>query len=119
MNAIPRQPGPVNSEIVAHLVAEMDHYFEAFDHFPLYLLGWELNDGSRTVAEKHDLAKQAFEQFTAAHPSTVVLVRWPLDLEQTQPLPPGTPLDFELDPEGPSDSLLQVLVPQHDQADRP
>ena len=101
----------MSAEIVAHLLDEMEEYYGAFDHFPLYLLGWELNDGSRTVAEKHDLARQAFDAFTAGHPSKVVWVRWPLDMERARPLEPGAPLDFELDPDGPSDALLQVLVP--------
>ena len=101
----------MSAEIVAHLLAEMEDYYGSFEHFPLYLLGWELNDGSRTVAEKHELAQAALDVFTRRHPSKVVLVRWPLDLTHTQPLTPGTPLDFELDPDGPSDVLLQVLVP--------
>ena len=101
----------MSAEIVAHLVAEIDEYYEAFDHFPLYLLGWELNDGLRTVEQKHELAQRALDEFRASHPSKVVLVKWPLDLEHTRPLEPGAPLDFELDPEGPSEATIHVLVP--------
>ncbi len=36
---------------------------------------------------------------------------WPIDLERARPLEPGTPLDFDLDPDSPVDVPLQVLVP--------
>jgi hypothetical protein len=101
----------VSDETIEGLLDEMEEYYGAFDHFPLYLLGWQLNDGSRTVAEKHELARQAFDTFTGRHPSKVVWVKWPLDLDHARPMEPGTPLDFELDPDGPGDAILQVLVP--------
>ena len=34
----------MSADIIAHLLDEMEEYYGAFDHFPLYLLGWELND---------------------------------------------------------------------------
>jgi hypothetical protein len=101
----------VSAEIVAHLLDEMEEYYGAFDHYPLYLLGWELNDQKRTAEQKHQLARQAYEEFTSRHTTKIVWVPWPLDLAQARPFEPGTPLDFDLDPEGPADVLLQVLVP--------
>jgi len=101
----------MTGEIVAELLEEMDEYFSHFDHFPLYLLGWTLNGAGVSPEQKRDLAQQAFDQFTAARPSKVVWVPWPLVLEQARPLEPDTPLDFDLDPEGSGDVLLQVLVP--------
>ena len=101
----------MSGEVIAHLLDEMEEYYGAFEHYPLYLLGWELNDGTRTPTEKHDLARQAFDVFTARHPTKVVWVKWPLDLEHARPFEQGTPLDFDLDPDSPTDVELQVLVP--------
>jgi hypothetical protein len=89
----------------------MEEYYGAFDHYPLYLLGWELNDGRRTADEKRALAQQAYDEFTSRHRTKLVLVPWPLDLQTARPLDPGTTLDFDLDPDGPPDVVLQVLVP--------
>jgi hypothetical protein len=101
----------MSAQVVNELLDEMEEYFGAFGYFPLYLLGWHLNDGVRTVPEKHDLARQAFDIFTRRHPTKVVLDTWPLKLKQTTALMPGTPLDFELDPDGPLGDPMQVLVP--------
>ena len=101
----------MTADIVAKLLDEMDEYFSHFDYFPLYLLGWTLNGEGVSPEQKRVLAQKAFDAFTADHPSKVVLVPWPLVLEQARPLEPGTPLDFDLDPEGSGDVLLQVLVP--------
>jgi hypothetical protein len=101
----------VNAEIIAHLLDEMEDYYGAFDHFPLYLLGWELNDGVRTPEEKRALAQQAYDVFTSRHSTKIVWVPWPLELEHARPFEPGTPLDFDLAPDSPLDQLLQVVVP--------
>ncbi len=101
----------MSAEIIAHLLDEMEEYYGAFDHFPLYLLGWELNDGVRTADEKHTLAEQAFTVFTSRHATKVVWVPWPLELEKAQPFEPDTPLDFDLDSDSAIDVPLQVLVP--------
>jgi len=101
----------VTAEIVAKLLGEMEEYYSHFDHFPLYLLGWTLNGERVQPEQKHELAQRAFDQFTAGHLSKVVWVPWPLVLEKARPLEPGTPLDFDLDPEGSGEVLLQVLVP--------
>ena len=101
----------MTAAVVAKLLEEMEEYFSHFDHFPLYLLGWTLNGERVSLEQRHDLAQQAFDEFTAGHPSKVVWVPWPLVLEQARPLEPGTPLAFDLDPEGSGDALLQVLVP--------
>jgi len=101
----------VSAEIIANLLDEMEEYYGAFDYFPLYQLGWHLNDKPRTVEEKHALARRAFDEFASRHSIKVVWVPWPTNLEQAVPLEPGTPLDFDLDPEGPADVMLQVLVP--------
>jgi hypothetical protein len=101
----------VNADVIAHLLDEMEEYYGAFDYFPLYQLGWHLNDKPRTAEEKHALAQAAFDQFSARHAIEVVWVPWPTDLEKARPLEPGTPLDFDLDPEGSVDTPLQVLVP--------
>ncbi len=106
----------MNAEVIAHLLDEMEEYYGAFDHFPLYLLGWELNNGIRTPEEKHALAQEAYDVFTSRHSTKIVWVPWPLDLEKARPFEPGTTLDFDLDPDSPIDIPLQVLVP--DQADR-
>jgi len=101
----------VSAEIVAHLLDEMEEYYGAFDYFPLYQLGWHLNDQPRTTEEKHDLARRAFDEFASRHPIKVVWVPWPTDLEKARPLEPGTPLDFDLDPDSSTDEPMQVLVP--------
>jgi hypothetical protein len=101
----------MSAEIIAHLLDEMEEYYGAFDYFPLYQLGWHLNDRPRTAKEKHDLALQAFDEFASRHQIKVVWVPWPTDLELARPLEPGTPLDFDLDPDSPTDELMQVLVP--------
>ena len=69
----------------------------------------------RTPDQKHALAQQAYDAFTSRHSTKVVWVPWPLEIENAQPFEPGTPLDFDLEPDSPTDVPLQVLVP--DQAD--
>jgi hypothetical protein len=102
----------MSAEIIAHLLDEMEEYYGAFDYFPLYQLGWHLNDKRRTAEEKHELARQAFVEFASRHPIKVVWVPWPTDLEKAIPLAPGTPLDFDMDPDSPTDEPMQVLVPR-------
>ena len=101
----------MSGEVVEYLLGEMEEYYDSFEHYPLYLLGWELNDGSRTAEQKHALAQQAYDRFTERHVTEVVWTPWPIDLERARPLEPGTPLDFDLDPDSPVDVPLQVLVP--------
>ena len=97
--------------IVAGLVDDMEEYWDAFEEFPLYQLGWSLRDGAPMTAAMVALAQQAYDEFTSRHPTRVVLTPWPIDLDQAEPLAPGTPLDFDLDPDGPVGTPLQVLVP--------
>ncbi|MDX6374997.1 MAG: hypothetical protein QOD98_3985 [Nocardioidaceae bacterium] len=101
----------MSAEIIAHLLDEMEEYYGAFDYFPLYQLGWHLNDKPRTAEEKDELARRAFDEFASRHLVKVVWVPWPTDLQQARPLEPGTPLDFDLDPDSPTDVPMQVLVP--------
>ena len=101
----------MNAEILAHLLDEMEEYYGAFDHYPLYLLGGELNDGVRTPEQKRALAQRAYDVFTSRHSTKVVWVPWPLQLEKARPFEPGTPLDFDLDPDSSTDIPMQVLVP--------
>ena len=101
----------MSAAIVAHLLDEMEEYYGAFDHYPLYILGWELNDNQRTPEQKYELARQAYDEFVSRHQTKIVWVPWPLDLAKARPCEPGAPLDFDLDPEGPADVVLQVLVP--------
>jgi hypothetical protein len=101
----------VSADVIAHLLDEMEEYYGTFDYFPLYQLGWHLNDRPRSAEEKHHLAKQAFDEFATRHRIKVVWVPWPTDLTKAVSLEPGTPLDFDLDPDSPLDQLMQVLVP--------
>jgi hypothetical protein len=101
----------VSAEIIARLLENMEEYYGAFDHYPLYQLGWSLRDGAPMTERMHEIAQQAYDEFTSRHPTKVVWVPWPLALEKALPLEPGTPLDFDLDPDSPTDELMQVLVP--------
>lgn len=101
-----------DDEIVTTLIDEIDEYFGAFDHFPLYELGWHLN-GLRPAAspdEKHALALRAFEAYVAGRDVIVVWTRWPIELAEAWPLEAGTDLDFDLDPDEDVSVPLQVLV---------
>jgi hypothetical protein len=101
-----------DTEIVATLIDEIAEYFGAFDHFPLYQLGWHLN-GLRPTAspeEKRALALRAFETYTAGREVMVVWTRWPIELAEASPLEVGTELDFDLDPDEDISVPLQVLV---------
>lgn len=102
----------MSADIVTELLDEMEEYYGAFDYFPLYQLGWHLNDRPRTHEEKHELAKQAFDVFASRHRVQVVWVPWPTDLTKAVPLEPGTSLEFDLDPDSPLDRMMQVLVPR-------
>jgi hypothetical protein len=101
----------VNGDIVSGLLDDMEEYYGAFDHYPLYLLGWSLRNGGPMTDRMAELAQQAYIEFTSRHPTKVVWVPWPLPLEQARNLDPGTPLDFDLDPDSPIDEPLQVIVP--------
>jgi len=101
----------VTAAIVAGLLDDMEEYYGAFDHYPLYQLGWSLRQGGPMTQHMKDLAQRAYDQFTSRHATKVVWTPWPIDLERARPLEPGTPLDFDLDPDSPVDVPLQVLVP--------
>jgi hypothetical protein len=101
-----------DDEVIAQLLTEMHELWDAFDHYPLYLLTWGQNRGSQPATDLMlARAQRALDTFRAAHPATVVWCRWPIDLDQAWPLEPGTPLDFDLDADGPTDDPLMVLVP--------
>jgi len=101
----------VSAEVVAGLVDDMEEYFDAFEHFPLYQLGWSLRNGRPMTEPMHELARRAYDEFTSRHRTKVVWVPWPIDLDQARAVDPGTALDFDLDPDSPVDVELQVLVP--------
>jgi hypothetical protein len=101
----------VSDDVVAGLLDDMQEYYEAFDFFPLYQLGWALRRGQPMTDHMRDLARQAYDTFTATRRTQVVWTRWPIDLDTAWPVAPGTPLEFDLDPDGDVDEPLQVLVP--------
>ena len=101
----------MSAEIVAGLLDDMEEYYGAFDHFPLYLLGWSLRNGAPMTDRMKALARQAYDEFTSRHATQVVWTRWPIDLDNAWPLEPGAELDFDLDPDAPVSEPMQVLVP--------
>jgi len=109
----------VSESVATLLVAEMEEYFEHFDHFPLYHLTWVLRGQgpAMTPDEMRAAAQIAYDDFRSRHKIRVVWTRWPIDLETAWPVEDGTPLDFDLDPDQDVSIPLQVLVP--DEAVRP
>jgi hypothetical protein len=101
----------VNGDITAGLLDDMEEYYGAFDHYPLYLLGWSLRNGGPMTDHMTELAQQAYDEFTSRHSTRVVWTRWPIDLESAWPLEPDAELEFDLDPDQSVDIPLQVLVP--------
>ena len=101
----------MSTEIIAGLLDDMEEEFTHFGYVALYQLGWALNNGTRSDEQRRELAQQAYDTFTARHRTRLVWSRWPIDLDSAWPVEPGTPLDFDLDPDGPPDTPLQVLVP--------
>ena len=101
----------MSAEIIAHLLDEMEEYYGAFDYYPLYLLGWQLNDGRRTAEEKHDSGSAGVRRVHLAPFHQGRLGPVADRLGAGRPLAPGTPLDFDLDPDSPTDIPMQVLVP--------
>ena len=101
----------MNADIIAGLLDDMEEYYGAFHHYPLYQLGWSLRNGAPMTPHMIELAQQAYDEFTSRHRTKVVWVPWPLAIEEARPLEPGTPLDFDLDPDASVDVPLQVLVP--------
>ena len=102
----------MSSAAVQQLLDEMEEEYTNFGYVALYQLGWQLNDGTRSRAEKDALAQEAYDRFTARHATRVVWSLWPIDLAAASPVEPGTPLEFDMDPDGPLDEPLQVLVPE-------
>jgi hypothetical protein len=101
----------VSANIIAGLLDDMEESYAANGHLPLYELGWSLRNGRPMTTAMIALAQQAYDEFTSRHRTRVVLTPWPIDLDSSEPLPPDTPLDFDLDPDAPVGALLQVLVP--------
>ncbi len=101
----------MNAHLVAGLLDDMEESYWASGYLPLYELGWSLRNGRPMTPTLTTLAQRAYDEFTTRHQTRVVLVPWPIDLAEAQPLPPGTPLDFDLNPDAPVGVLLQVLVP--------
>lgn len=103
----------MNGAVTTLLVGEMEEYFQHFEHFPLYHLTWVLR-GQRPAMGSEEMratAQAAYDDFTSRHQVRVVWTRWPIDLETAWPVEPGTPLDFDLDPDQDVSIPLQVLVP--------
>ena len=69
----------MSAEIIAHLLDEMEEYYGAFDHFPLYLLGWDLNDRVSHSPRKETSSPAGVRRVHGASPTKVVWVAWPLD----------------------------------------
>ena len=101
----------MSAEIIAGLLDDMEESYGACGYLPLYELGWSLRNGAPMTDRMNTLARQAYDEFTSRHSTMVVWAPWPIDLEQARPLEPGTPLNFDLDPDSPLDELMQVVVP--------
>lgn len=103
----------MNTDIAATLLIDMEESFEALAYVPLYELAWSWRGYGRDAStpEADTVFNQVYEQFCSTHAVRRVWSRWPIDLSETWPVDPGTPLDFDLDPEGDPSQPLQVLVP--------
>jgi hypothetical protein len=101
-----------DAEVVAELVDDMEEYWDAFDHYPLYLLVWGQDRGSHPPSDLMiTRAHQALDAFRATHRTRVVWVRSVVDTDQSWPVEDAAPLVFDRDPNGPDDELMMVIVP--------
>lgn len=102
----------MSAEIIAGLLDDMEEDFRLFSCVELYLLGWSLRKGAPMTDQMRALARQAYDEFTSRHATRVVWTRWPTDPDNTWPLGPDDELEFDLDPDGPPNGPLQILVPE-------
>ena len=94
----------MSAEIIAGLLDDMEEYYGAFDYFPLYQLGWSLNDrpaDDRAEARTWPSRRTTSSLLVTDQGRVGALADRP---GQARPLEPGTPLEFDLDPDGPTDS---------------
>ena len=75
--AATREPGPVSAEIIAHLLDEMEEYYGAFDHYPLYQFSAGISTTSvRTTRARSTSSGSSrhIDEFTSRHSTKVVWV---------------------------------------------
>jgi hypothetical protein len=112
-----RRHGPLNVERVPPTVlADLEETFEDEGMLPLYQVAWTMSGSvSRDDDRFEALCREAYDVFIERHPGLqLVWVPWPIDLAHARPAAPDTPIDLDLDPEAPADTLLLALVtPAH------
>jgi hypothetical protein len=100
----------VDDHVIAGLLDDMEEYWDAFEHYPLYLLTWGQGRGSEPATELMlARARRALDAFRAAHPARLVWAHSPAQLEPNRPVEPGGTLVLDRAPD--SDEPMMVLVP--------
>lgn len=98
---------------VRELLEDSEESFWAMDYLPMYEFAWTVRGFGRghTPDEVVEISRAAYDLFVERHTLKRVWTRWPIDLDAAWPVEPGTPLDFDLDPDEDVSVPLQVLVP--------
>ena len=103
----------INDEIHDELLMDLEETLEGQGYVYMYdfawiLRGYELGlDAAMIEAASH----KAYLEFVSRHPLRLMWTVWPKDIEGAWPAEPGTELDFDLDPDGPVDEPMLILVP--------
>ncbi|GAA5145874.1 hypothetical protein GCM10023340_15920 [Nocardioides marinquilinus] len=102
-----------DDELLRVLLDDVEETYATEGWFPLYNLAWALRGILPSIPPERIelLSRQAYDLFTRRHDVRLVWGRWPLSNGEMWPAQPGTPLDFDLDPEGDVNEPLLVLVP--------
>ena len=98
---------------VRELLDDLEESLWAMDYLPMYEFAWTVRGFHRghSPTEIKSICQAGYDEFTRTHQLRLVWSKWPIDIEDARPVEPGTPLDFDLDPEGDVSTPLMVLVP--------
>lgn len=100
-------------DVVATLLDEVEEELEACGILGLYHFTWTLRGLRAGVPDEEfpDICRAAYAHLRSRHALTLVWVRWPMRVEEASPVEPGTPLNFDIDPDAPVSTPMLALVP--------
>ncbi|WP_211357316.1 hypothetical protein [Nocardioides rubriscoriae] len=100
--------------IRAELVMDLEETLEAQGYLPMYDFVWTLRGYGKglDLAQMNALSFDVYEELMDRYSLRLMWATWPIDTGAAWPADPKTPLDFDLDPDGPLSEPLLVLVLQ-------
>lgn len=102
-----------NHAILRELIEDLEEILQGQGYVYMYDFAWTLRgyECGLTATEITSISLLAHREMTSRFPLRLMWTTWPSDIDRAWPAAADTELDFDLDPDGPLNEPLLVLVP--------